>query len=107
MNFEVDKKEFVKQYQKEAEEHGLVVKVYLQNVDLSGDDDSPLVSAPNVCIAGNATPVNAASMIIALEEAIEELKTIPATKEALSVLRIFQQKGERIEIENNRRYKDE
>ena len=107
MNFEVDKKEFVKQYQKEAEEHGLVVKVYLQNIDLNGDDDSTLVSAPNICIKGNATPINTASMIIALETAIEELKNVPDVKEALGALRMFLQKGEKIEIENNRRCKDE
>lgn len=107
MNFEVDKKEFIKQYQKEAEEHGLVVKVYLQNIDLNGDDDSTLVSAPNINIAGNANPLNAASMIIALETAIEELKSVPDVKEVLSALRIFQQKGEKIVIENNRRCKDE
>lgn len=108
MEINIDKKEFVKQYQKEAEEHGLVVKIYLQNIDLDDDDDSPLVSAPYINITGNANPVNAASMIIALESTIEQLKDdIPAVEEALSVLRIFQRKSERIEIENNRRCKDE
>ena len=106
MEFSVDKEEFEKQYQEGAEENGFVVKVYLQNVDID-KLKSELITAPNVNVKGYATPLNVATMIMALESLIEDLKEIEGAKECLSLLRFCAHSGEKITIREERGKKNE
>ena len=106
MEFSVDKEEFEKQYQKDAEENGFVVKVYLQDVDVE-KLKSELITAPNINVKGYATPLNVATMIMTLESVIEELKEIKGAEECLNLLRICAHSGEKITIREERGKKDE
>lgn len=72
---EVDKSELIKQIKENAEKEGIVVKLWLENMDFDEfmEKDGG-VSAPLIQIDAHASNLTHAAVCLALEDVIEKIK---------------------------------
>lgn len=95
-NIELDKEEFVKQYKKESEESGAVLRIYLNEIKPEEfTKNSPLTPITEIMASD---PLTFAGLIIATENTIKAFKEKPEVEQAYHLLKASTRTGEKIII---------